>query len=64
MTAMVRDTKRATIKGLDTNSLLRILDTARIARYASPTQSERDRAGRMHDRAANELRRRGEDIRR
>jgi hypothetical protein len=54
---------RMSLRGVDTNSLLRILDQARATRLGEGTQFEKVRALRTYDRVSDELRRRGESVR-
>lgn len=46
------------IRGTDSNSLLRMYDTARAVANTARSQLERDRAGRAMGRIAQELRKR------
>jgi hypothetical protein len=55
---------RISLRGFDTNSLLRMLDCARATRLGEGTQFEKNRALRACDRVSDELRRRGESVRR
>jgi hypothetical protein len=49
---------KASIRHADDNTLLRLFDRARLARREAPYQTDRERAGRLADRVAAELRRR------
>jgi hypothetical protein len=54
---------RMTLRGVDTNSLLRMLDHARATRLEAGTRFEKVRALRAYDRVSDELRRRGASVR-
>ena len=56
-------TDRSSLRGVDTNSLLRLFDDARRVRFSGDTGVTRQRAARAVDRVSNELRRRGENVR-
>ncbi len=46
------------IRGTDSNTLLRLYDVAKGVAHASPSQPERQRAGREMERIARELQKR------
>jgi hypothetical protein len=50
---------KPTLRGLDTNSLLRLFDRTRPAGGAFATALDRERVEKVHSRVAAELRRRG-----
>ncbi len=54
----VRTVNQPRIRGADTNSLLRMYDTARGVAAEFPSRLERARAGRTTERIAQELRKR------
>jgi len=50
---------KPSLRGLDTNSLLRLYDRARLTLDGGQTAWERDRAAKACDRITRELRKRG-----